>query len=439
MKKLIFLLLVLSSCEKDVLILPSQTTKTTTDSVVSKSVDSLFTTTSSTFNNIPGASQFEFSVSSTIHYFANGKQHIVVCPGDMTKGLAAQHFIKNNGVWEYEGSYPEGAISAGRNYSFMDNNGTIAICGHGVERSIDGTSSWPYGDIKMFRTVGDKLKWTDVSTIKSFYHSIGSGDFNGDGSVDIVGLNMGSRDSTFSFKGNTLHAYSSNGTSYTPSVNTIPVLGTYHGGAVMMSNLFGDSYPEIVMSDYGFNKTYPSTRYSFVIFGYDNVTKNYKVIKSLPPIGIFADSTRGATSIKSYDVDKDNNLDIIVATEANEHGTIQVWYGDGVGNFTPGQVIDCDAKIYCFREFEVSEYNGKTAMLLHACTGSQFRKDGGVYLSNAIWVNEKDRTSKPISSNIFIKDFNAPFMKGFYINGKITYIGFETYNNTVKLTEVILK
>ena len=141
------------------------------------------------------------AISQTILYSVNGVEHIVTMPSDTLQN-APLHFINKNGAWTFESFYPEVKMDGARNYSFVDSLGTFAYSNTGTEAK----NPWPFGELVVVRTQGDKLKWTKAGDKKSFYHSVGTGDLNGDGLFDLVGIHMG----TYSNWSDDPHIYTQN-------------------------------------------------------------------------------------------------------------------------------------------------------------------------------------------------------------------------------------
>jgi hypothetical protein len=68
----------------------------------------------------------------------------------------------------------------------------------------------------------------------------------------------------------------------------------------------------------------------------------------------------------------------------------------------------------------------------------------GVNLQNSIWVNNKG-TFEKYSKEINIPNIRPGFLKGFFINGKVKFVGFGepsnrnyTFSNIFKLYEIVL-
>jgi hypothetical protein len=339
-------------------------------------------------------------------------------------------------------------IGSVRNYEKIT-NGTYAYSDHGIEYG----EKWPFGHIWKFETIGEKLKWIQVSKVRSFYHSVSTGDFNSDGLVDIIGLNMGTYNNWF----NNLHPYTQN-TNSTYSENRdliteINFKGPYGAGAVLCVNLFGDEKPEIIRADYGYDESnsFNFIRYSFIIFSYDNNTKQYEPIKRPGVVGVFTNTKAGATSMKSFDYDKDGDVDLVIAYEGLNNG-IEIWENKGEGNFIPtNQRFEFTEQQLSFREFEIADVNndGYVDILLNPFHyGLDFR-DGlttykfgdfgnGIKLNKCILINNKGKFEQ-YKKDIVIPNIKPGFMKGFFIDNKLKFIGLEYLNNKLLLHEVVIK
>jgi hypothetical protein len=239
------------------------------------------------------------AVAGTIIYLKDNVEHMVI-PGTLFFNyplIPVIHLIKVGSTWQYENSYSEAAMGAGRNYECIDStNQTWVYADTGLELS---SGTWPFGNILVMKTSGNKLSWNTISNIKSFYHSVSSGDLNNDGLKDIIGLNMGQ----YGNWGDALHPYMQNSDgSFSENRNLFSSNYTSWAvnkgsGAVLIKNLLGNKYPDIIRADYGFNSSYqkPTDRYSFIILSYDSLQKKYDISRNPGPIGVFSNPDRGAT------------------------------------------------------------------------------------------------------------------------------------------------
>ena len=374
------------------------------------------------------------SVSGTIYYVFNGIEHIVI-PGTLffkEPLTPIVHLIKKSNVWQLENYYPEAAMGAGRNYEKIG-EGEFVFADHGLELS---QGVWPRGDIWVMKTIGEKLQWTKVSKTKSFYHSVSSGDLNGDGRLDYVGLHMGTNGNW----GDNLHPYTQNsdGTfSEARSLINYDKLqqfdNKWSAGAVLVTSLFNNSTPEIIRGSYGHSSTQKNI-YGFAVFSLNNTTKQYEVSYLPSNIGAFTSTEFGATSIKVTDVNKDGKKDIIFAGEGNNNTAIQVFLNNGKNEFTPGQLISYTFDKMQFREFNLVDYDqdGDEDIILNPFHfGTQFRAGGtgsnkgsGIIISNLILTNTGGNFS-PLNKSIKIDGIYPAHLKGFMINGKLKFIGIQ--------------
>ena len=442
------LLVFVFSCKKENAIIinnPTTSIISTIDTIIK--IDSLSLVTTTIDFNIDGVDKSKFlnsllsSVSSTIDYTKDGVEHLVMSSSLPNQELSPIHFIKKNNVWFFDATYYDVKIGSGRNYDKIS-DGTYAFCDHGAE--LPNGQPWPYGHIWKFETNGDKLKWTQVSKQRSFYHSVAIGDINNDGKIDIVGLHMGTYN--LDWKNNNLHAYTNiDDNSYSENKDIIQeVRGEYGAGSIKIIDLDNDGIPEIIRGDYA-KLIY---RYSIMIYKYSLTNKRYEIYKIPTDLGEFTDPNVGSTSIKTLDFDHDGDLDIAIAFEGTKNG-IEILENKGDCNFIPNQKFETTEQIMSFREFEVADVNkdGFDDIIIHPFHfGSNFRLvqtysqnnyGEGIRLENCIWINKNGKFNF-YNKELKVKNIQPGFLKGFIINGKLKFIGIEYTNNVFKLQEIIV-
>lgn len=391
------------------------------------------------------------ATSGSILYTINGVEHIIGTPAYSNKDLSPLHFVNKDGTWKFEKYYSDVLMGNARNYVFIDSS-TIAYADHGRENG----NPWPYGNIYTVKTQGDTLNWTKISQYKSFYHSVAVGDLNSDNKTDIIGLHMGSYNP---WKGNNgLHSYiqKSDGTYY-DGIDVIEEKKVYGGtGSVLIADIMGDSKPEIIQGTYG--NGFPP--FGFAIYSYDKDKNKYVYNKSPKELGVFKGEQQGSTSIKLADFDKDGKIDMAIASEGYPGNRIQIWNGQGNGDFTPGQVLHYDTTLadgsqYSlneFREFEIADVNkdGWLDILVHPFHfGNKFRINPGgtavpghsnnvgtgVRLNYSIWVNKGGQFAT-LDDDVQVPNIFPGFIKGFFVNGKLKFFGFEQGDNNQGTQEV---
>jgi hypothetical protein len=403
------------------------------------------------------------ATSGALMYTYKGKENIIVIPSYSNKPLSPLHFVKENEQWNFKKYYSDITMGNARNYVFIDSI-TIAYADHGLENG----NPWPYGDIYTVKNQGDTLNWKKISKFKSFYHSVGQGDINNDGLYDLIGLHMGSYNEWKGSGG--LHPYTQKSDGNFIENDNIVTKESFPGentgqGSVVIADLLGDKRPEIIKAQYGGDSTNP---YAYAIFAYNETTKLYQCVKTPINKGVFEKSKQGSTSIKFADFNKDGFIDMAIASEGYPGGLIQIWDGKGNGDFRAGQLLnypDVKSTGYpdsanTFREFEIADVDddGFLDIIVHPFHfGNKFRinpgpnsgveKNGGwvgkgVYLNYSIWKN---------SGGVFymlpdlLQSYGTypGFMKGFYVNNKLRFFGFEqnqTQNNlnAAKLHEYLI-
>lgn len=380
------------------------------------------------------------SISGTIVYSKDNVLNMVI-PATLFFNyplIPAIHLIKLNGTWQFENSYLDGAMGAGRNYECIDTlNQSWVYADHGLELT---TGNWPNGHMILMKTIGNKLSFSNISLSKSFYHSISTGDLNKDGLKDVVGLNMGTKggwyDNLHTYLQNTDGSFSENRTILQSNLNA------RGAGALLVKDLDGDNKPEVIRADYGFNATYQKVtdRYSIMIYSYNSSLNKYILSKDPGPLGVFANNDRGATSIKSADFNKDGFLDLAIATEGNNFNGIEIWMNDGKGNFTPSnQKLEYTFSQLQFREFEIIDYDkdGYPDIFLNPWAGNLFRENNNVFMDNLLWKNASGNFAS-MTKGITIPNINPAFMKVFVVNNQLTYFAIKgNSDGTISLNEII--
>ncbi len=388
--------------------------------------------------------------TQTVVYTAEGSEHLVTIPGN-DKPSPSLHFINKQGSWVFEGFNSDVLMDGARNYSFMDKNGTFAYSNTGTE----SIQPWPLGEIVVVQTKQGKIVKKKISVDKAFFHSVATGDMNNDGLMDVVGMHMG----TLSMRNGDHKEYwgvenfipytQNKDGSFTENQQIISEdkswPGLHGAGAIIMADLLGDSRPELIKADYGFNAD--SERYSLAIFAYNPQINQYQFVKKAKELGVFSNKYQGATSIKAQDFNQDGFIDLAVATEGQLEngkpaGIVQIWWNDKDGNLSPGQAIIGQADLVQFREFEIGDVdgNGWVDIILHAGNGTYVKglpgpnKENYLNLKYAIWLNSGGKFTQFDQDLLMNKASQingsavgpAPsFLKGFLVNGQLKFYGFE--------------
>lgn len=395
--------------------------------------------------NVPGISGSQYfsvngSVSGTRLYVKDGVEHLLISPTLFFEEplIPAIHLAKKNGKWVQLNSYLEGAMGAGRQSEILDDAGTIIFADFGLELR---NGVWPAGNIVMAKTIGETLKWNVISKERSFYHSLSIGDLNNDGLKDIIGLSFGSKGSWRE----PLHPYIQQVNGEFKEDRTFitynPVLGQ-NGGCVLIANVMGDAKPEIIQADY--NPVGGVDRYSFIIYKFNPLSNKYEFEKT-PGVAGFASTNGGATSMRAVDIDKDGDLDIVLASEINTDSVgFEIWNNTGNGDFVfSNQKIEFKNTELNSREFEVVDIDedGFQDILFNPTSGSKFKNvefgTGTVFLHNMLWKNNRGKFEVLTKEQRIDLNSVPVYMKAFVINKKPKYIGIRcNIDGTLQITEI---
>lgn len=365
-----------------------------------------------------------------VYYTVGNIEHYILNPSD-TIPTPPVHFIKKDGEWKFEGYYPEGAMDFFRNYVIIDSLGTIAIASHGNEIQ----HPWPHGDLFLVRTIGDSLQWTKVNKKKSFYHSLAAGDINYDGLVDVIGVHQ----QTYTDWYSNIHPYlqQPNG-EFIEDREIIPdnYLGESRAGAtaLFIADIIGDSHVEIVqVTNNTTSWEHPERR--FVILGFDESTKRYKVVyEQADDNSAFATEPGGSTSMQVADFNNDGLLDLSFTLEKG----VQIFENDGHDSFVPKDFFIFSPDLMTKGEhmvFDVDNDGWKDIVLQPYGWGNlnkikQYQNGFGMYgtgfkLNYYIWKNNHGHFEFTYAKenlnadNMFLGAFKANM-----INGKLKFAGF---------------
>lgn len=433
---IVFLSLVIISCEKTDILPVNQSTEITTPVVLKTTVE-----VDTLVVNEPSLSPKEVSlsayhVSPMTHYMVGNQEYILLSSNNNNETPTIQ-LKKINGNWGFLKKYPEASMGVGRNYEFTKDG--IVYADHGWEGEPR-----PFGKLHYGKFQGDDIKWTTVTVGngRSFYHAVSTGDINGDGLLDLVGIHMGIRNHDW---GDVFHTFTqtTNG-SFIENRNLVNHdKGNYNlynsNGAILVQDLNKDGRPEIIKATYG--KITSEKRYSLLIYSFNNSTGQYEVFREPNQLGIYDNPNIGTTSIRADDFDGDGDVDLALAFE-NQYNGIQIYENKGNLEFIPKDLLKFTAPIQDspdynervgemeFREFDLIDYDSdgdKDIVLRPFHHGSLFRvsRQKGIILNNLIWRNDGTKFNR-LTTEIKVEDLFVDYLKPFIVNGVFKFIGINS-------------
>jgi hypothetical protein len=347
----------------------------------------------STFSSEEVETIISESIAATVWFRDNGTEYILMQGQHFNDGpkLPFVRIKKSDNKFEFD-IQMETPLGNVRNHAFLPNG--IAFAEHGLEPKNISVRDWPYGHVWKYEYGSDNL--TQISEEVSFYHDITTGDYNNDGLVDIIAQHMGTRYDDI----NNLHFFTNVGGYYNQeSLSYIDrqEYPRWGSGALLLEDLNQDHRLELIVGNYKVpNIDY---RYSIDIYEWNNSEGKFLFNEVVQPLGVFADTKNGATTIRSSDLDGDGDIDLIIAYESTRgiNGFEIRLQENGV--FEPSQNFEWSMVDYQFREFNLIDidHDGDDDIVLNPWGGHNtfdWSSDREFQLHNSIFVNNGGSFSK---------------------------------------------
>lgn len=379
------------------------------------------------------------ATNGALLYSYQNVEHIIINPnkngGNYTSPL---HFINTKSDWKLESGDFGKLMDMPRN-TVMVSDGIYAWANASVEDNVTGNAY-------ISKTgSANEISWQKLSTKDGFYHYITSGDIDNDGSPEILtykGAEIGNPE--------TFEVYNKNGSIYSNS-NLLPSVQEFEKltgatdfsfGSIIVANIDSNTpQNELILTS---SRNVMNLQFSFIILNLNLTTKKFEITKIIKPDGALKEFRLAVADVRTGNFNDDNFLDLVVSMGEgidNKRG-IQIWYGDGKGNFTPGKSkIYVPSDLVDFTNFEVGRYGNKKFddIFLHfnAKNVTIATNVNGLDLNKFYLINDGLKDSpftNPI--NLFLPystityDKNAAqymmptFIKGYFINNKLRMIGF---------------
>ena len=357
--------------------------------------------------------------------------------------ISSQILKKENGIWVRFKEDDKALFWGARSFKII---GDKVVISDGNELGSDWRE-WKgnilYGKI----LTGGNIDWVTVNKPQdmAYFHGVTMGDLNNDGLLDIGGTPGTGRDG----KDRDLDIfYQESGGQFKFVDNSIPSdwrLGFNPPFTLEFEDLFGDARAEIITANYG-GSTPPAVNDNEIrVFSFDDQSSKYvERFKANNPNAYT--SGLGATSIKSFDVNKDGIKDITVAREGYANGLnlagFEVWVGKSNGTFefsfsTPTWT----EREMQFREFEVLDANNdglNDIILIPFHFGSLFRNNGpcgpgtckGIKLNHLIWLSKGDGTFEFYNkAPLVLPDVDVSYVIPYKVGNYLYFVGTQALGN----------
>jgi len=379
------------------------------------------------------------ATNSTLLYSYQNVEHIIINPhkneGIYTSPL---HFINTKSDWKLENGDYGKLMDMPRN-TVMVSDGIFAWANASVEDDITGNAY-------ISKTgAANEISWQKISTKDGFYHYITSGDIDNDGTSEILtfkGVDLG-RPELFEVYKNNGSIFSN--TSILPSIQEFEkATGTtnFYFGALIVANIDTKSIEnELILTSINYKLT---AKYSFIVLNFNKQLNKFEITKVIKADGALKNDQLGVADIKVGNFNDDNFLDVVVSMGegVDDKRGIQIWYGDGTGNLSPGKSkIFRTTDLVDFTNFEVGRYGNKKFddIFLHfnAKNVKVATTANGLDLNKFFLINDGSKdTPFTNPTNLYLPystityDKNAaqymmpPFIKGYFINNKLRMFGF---------------
>jgi hypothetical protein len=337
------------------------------------------------------------SIAATVWFRDNGTEYILMQGQHFNDGpkLPFVRLKKSDSQFEFD-IQMETPLGNVRNHAFLPDG--IAFAEHGLELGgADNWPNWPHGHIWKYEYGSDSL--IQISEDLSFYHDITTGDYNNDGLVDIAAVHMGSKGDNVDGITN-LHFFTNVGVGYAQeSLSYIDAqeFQRQGSGALLLEDVNQDGQLELLVGNY---KVYDDDyRYSIDVYEWNDSEGRFLFNEVVQPLGVFADTKNGATTIRSSDFDGDGDIDLIIAYENTEDPMgFEIRLQEN-GVFEPSQYFEWSMADFMFREFNLIDidHDGDKDIVVNPWAGNlafDWGIDREFQLHNSIFVNNGGSFSK---------------------------------------------
>ena len=431
-KKLFYLIIIvlISSCSKDELFVEVSPKQNNLDTI--KNVAGLTVSENEVDIVYPEVSSDALSESiyhfpAKIHMETNGQEYIIHNPAAKLIGNSSFEYVapiqmkKENGKWILDKIYKDIKLGGSRNVDIINNKSYLVSDAPELPGGI-GVPSHNY----LATMENGTLNWKEINSDKIWSHDISGGDLNNDGLMDVVCASPLS-----------IYIQNPNGT-FTKRDDLYKWEQRISAFAVEIEDVFGDSTPEIITGGY-YGSGDPLSKNNLAVYSFNKKTNQFEIVFDNKNPNLFFNYDMGATSIEVHDFNGDGKKDIAIAREGNFNvkpiRAVEIWKGDGNGNFSYLDKIEYNEDELDFTEFICEDVNndGFLDIILNGNKGGNLIRVknnlGGwikFRLNHLIQLNDGKGNFEPYNKYNLDVDGAPDYLYPFMRNNKLSFFGTHT-------------
>jgi len=263
----------------------------------------------------------------------------------------------------------------------------VVIAETGGEYPHANPKIWEHGKVWLAQLENNKISIKVLENRLAFFHSVTTGDINGDGFDDVIVQYFTSRDNLLKNNGFLLFLQQDNEGNF-KRVKP-PMKNSTFGSAVLLTNLDDDVELEIVQA--GYKKPVPRFKGGFKI--YDKTNNRFKKKIEIKRENLLAKGS-GVSKISSMDFDNDGDNDLLLQAEAKGKGLLLY---ENLGDFSFSlredlfEDLSSDTSIFQWREAVVTDVNndGFQDIVLNGWGGKEWFENN---IGAAVFINRQGKT-----------------------------------------------
>lgn len=392
---------------------------------------------------------------NSVYYTQNSNEYILFAGSSLPSITGKLHgtptSLKKNqeGMWELHTPIGWTNIGMGGIRNTYKINPNTFLFADAAEQPLNGTGIVrEENHLYIAEVSGDNINWTKIEN-EGYHHDVSFGDLNSDGVLDIVSASQGEI------------YYGTGGYNFDVVFDKLP---RRYGSAYFSNEIVdvdNDGIEEIIEVSYVGSEE--DVKNGFRVLK-RNDNGNYDLFKKITNTKLNSNDDMGGTWIESLDLNNDGNKDLIILREGYVggepiSGVLEIYFGDGQGNFTSNQLFNGDELGVSFVSPNLMDIDNDADLdivFTSACMGGNCNnfpgliptgtREDGWRLDNLIFIN--DGSGNYNKYNKELKGPTGTFPTQFipFINkdGNLSFYGTHVWDNQdqsalVNIWEITIK